>query len=159
MMRGPIVGALILAVSGPGTGLAQSTLPDTIARCGGVNAAIPDDWSEVTFDGVALRVPRGFKASGRIVGVDHGGQEWVRGRAAVDAIRGFYYLGSFASGGGTRCVAEVRGHQVLLIEQVSAGKVSLLAWYPSFGPVFHASSDRAKDLQMLRKVLLSASAR
>jgi hypothetical protein len=44
----------------------------------------------------------------------------------------------------------------MLIEQVSKDAVMLLAWYPSLGPMFQASSARTGDLGMLRQILLSA---
>ena len=81
----------------------------------------------MAFDRVVLRVPRDFVLSKRIVGIDHGGREWVRGAIAVQAIDGRFAVTSFDNYDGSRCVAELRGGQVLLIERVSSRGVTLVA--------------------------------
>ena len=147
-----------MVLSGTAPGITQSALPDSIPRCEGIREATPAAWQEVVFDRVTLRVPEGFVPSSRIVGIDHGGREWIRREAAVRVINGFFGLNSFSAQEGTRCMADIRGRQVLLIERASTTGVSLLAWYPSLGPMFEANNTRPSDLRMLRQVLLSANA-
>jgi hypothetical protein len=65
---------------------AQVKLPEGLAPCEAVKPA-PSSWQEIVFEPVTLRTPDGFQPSGRIVGIDHGGLEWVRGSATVRVIR------------------------------------------------------------------------
>jgi hypothetical protein len=140
-------------------GMTQVVIPDSIPRCPESSEPAPAGWQEVVFGTVALRVPDGFLPSTRAVGIDHGGQEWVREPIAVRAINGFFGLASFRAIKGTRCVAETRGRQVLLIEDVTSDAVFVTAWYPNLGPMFDANSSRPDDIKLIRQILLSASAR
>jgi hypothetical protein len=150
-----VVRVVLIVLLGATSASTQARLPEGLAPCEPVKSA-PSSWQEIVFEPVTLRTPGGFKRSGRIVGIDHGGLEWVRGPASVRVIRGYFGLRSFEAHTGSRCVAVVRGRQVLLIEQVSKGSVALLAWYPTLAPMFEASSTRTDDLGMLRQILLSA---
>ena len=149
------VRVILVVLLGATWATAQVRLPEGLAPCEAVKPA-PSSWHQIVFEPVTLRTPDGFKPSGRLVGIDHGGLEWMRGSATVRVIRGYFGLRSFEAYTGSRCVALVRGRQVLLIEEVSKGSVALLAWYPTLAPMFQASSTRTEDLGVLRQILLSA---
>jgi hypothetical protein len=152
--------ALVSAITASAQGgNAQSEIPDSVPVCDDVGEAAPSTWREVQFERTTIRLPPGFVPSGRIVGLDHGGVEWVRQSVSVRAINGYWAFRSFEASAGTRCVTERQGGQVLLIERVSRDGLVATAWYPYPGlfPIFQASSSRSEDLQLIRQILLSAS--
>jgi hypothetical protein len=147
-----------LALSAQG-GSARSAIPDSVPSCQQVVEPAPPSWREVQFLRVTLRLPPGFVLSDRIVGIEHGGIEWISKPMTVRVINGSFDYTSFRDHSGARCVAEARGRRVLLIETTWKEGFDVTAWSPGIGPVLSAGSSRADDIPMMRRILLTVDSR
>jgi hypothetical protein len=126
--------------------------------CAPADSAPVNTWRSESFEGVSLRLPRGFRTAAPCC-FDHGGKAWTNGRVTVTLTKGYFGPTSFAAFG-RACRVERRGNSALLIIDVQPRAASVSAWDPEIragglGVVVNAAGPTAGDLPLLRSIVLS----
>lgn len=139
----------------------QPTSLIALPLCGPAEVAPVNTWKSESFEGVSLRLPRGFR-DGPPCCMDHGGKAWTNRRVTVRLTKGYYGPTSFGDSFEMGCRAELRGRSVLLMVDVQARGVSVGVWDPEIRAgglqvVVRAFGPSAGDLPTLRSIVLSLS--